>query len=324
MMTARSASALTVPPREWHLDTGTAPVTSVRRDAWLLGGLIVGIGALWIALALRPPAAGTTGLVAPLGEHGAYLSLAIGIGLALWGCQLLVRRQTIQIDGSCIRVTMRHLAGTDTWTEPLVNYVGVAWRMESIRRRDDWRTLHMIELCHEDPSKTVNVFSSTDDTAARDAWQAWAKALDLAAIRRSPAEGRAAYAATDSVAARSLSLAPALAGREAAAGYAGFTAPEADFRAASSAAIATCSAWVRISGTETSSQSVPRTIGPAPNSRPDGLPSRPIKAPSAAACRPSRYGSGCASPSRISWATRRSSMRSKSVSGPEQLMIRCT
>ena len=50
-------------------------------------------------------------------------------------------------------------------------------------------------------------------------------------------------------------------------------------RAASSVAIATCSAWLRISGTETISQSAPRTIGPAPNSRRDGRPSRPIKAP---------------------------------------------
>ena len=50
-----------------------------------------------------------------------------------------------------------------------------------------WRTVQLIDLCHPNPARAVNLFSSTDHAAAQDAWQAWAKALDLTAIRRRPA-----------------------------------------------------------------------------------------------------------------------------------------
>jgi hypothetical protein len=251
-----------MPPLDWRLDPSAAPMTGERRDGWPLGGLIVGIGTLWIALALRAP----PDVIARLGEHGAHISLAIGTTLVLWGCRLLARRQTIHVDRSQVRVTLRQLGGTAGWTEPLVNYRGVVWRTAWIRRRHDWRTLQLIDLCHADASKTVNLFSSTDDAAVREAWHGWAKALGLAAIRQNPAR-------------RPRGPVPRFAGRASAVGYVRVATAEADFRAAASVATATSSAWLRISATETISQSVPRTIGPAPNSRGEGRPSRPIRLP---------------------------------------------
>ena len=192
---------------------------------------------------------------------------------------------------------MRQLTGTTSSTEPLANYRGVVWRTELIRRRDGWRTVQLIDLCHEDPSKTVNLFSSTDTAAVRDVWQDWAQALDLVAIRWTAASTLPACSSNvvrrerpASVAPRRESLGPrdrkhrgrasfrGFAG-QGAAGYLRVVTADAEFRAAPSAAIATCSAWLRISATEMSSQKVPRTIGPAPNSLRDGCPSRPIKAP---------------------------------------------
>lgn len=185
---SRLAFAFTAPALEWRLDPGASPVVGDRRDGRMLGALIVGIGAIWIALALRALTEDSPDVVAALGEGGVWLCLGIGIGLVVWGCRVLVRRQTIQIDGQCVRVTVRRLAGTSSWVEPLANYRGVVWRTEPIRRRDDWRTIQLIDLWHEDASKTVNLFSSASDVAVPDLWQAWAQALDLTAIRWAPAD----------------------------------------------------------------------------------------------------------------------------------------
>ena len=187
---SRLAFAFTAPALEWRLDPGVSPVVGERRDGRPLGALMVGIGAIWIALALRVLIEGSPDVVAALGEDGVYLCLTIGTGLVLWGCRVLVPLQTIRIDGQCVRVTNRRITGTSSWTEPLASYRGVVWRTEPVRRRDEWQAIQLIDLWHDDASKTVNLFSSASDVAVPDFWQAWAHALDLTAIRRPPADAR--------------------------------------------------------------------------------------------------------------------------------------
>jgi hypothetical protein len=179
---SRLSSVFTAPALEWRVDPGNWPAVAERRDGRPIGALIVAIGAVWLTVALRDllsngsPASG-------LGEAGGYLSLGVGIALVLWGCRVLLRRQTIRIDREGIHVQIRRLLGVTSWTEPLAGYRGVVWRSEPIRRRGARQTVHLIELWHEAPTRTVTLFSSTGDREARGLWQAWANRLGLAPIR---------------------------------------------------------------------------------------------------------------------------------------------
>jgi hypothetical protein len=183
MLMSRLSSAFTAPTLEWRVDPGTRPAVGARRDGQPIGALILAIGTLWLAVALPALLGSGAFPIADLGRGGAWASLGIGIALVLWGLRILLRRQTIRIDHDRVHVTIRGIAGTTSWSEPLANYRGVVWRSEPISRRDRSQTLHLVDLWHEDRSRAVTLLSSTSEVAARDAWQAWAQGLGVAAIR---------------------------------------------------------------------------------------------------------------------------------------------
>lgn len=178
----------TAPALEWRVDPGRRPAIGARRDGQPIGALILAIGTLWLAVAV-PALVGDVPLpTADLGRGGAWASLGIGIALVLWGLRVLMRRQTIRIQDDEVRVRARHLLGVTSWSEPLANYRGVLWRSAPIRRRGGDQTLHLVDLWHADPSRTVTLLSSTSEAAARDGWRAWAQDLGLAAVRQRAGE----------------------------------------------------------------------------------------------------------------------------------------
>jgi hypothetical protein len=183
MLMSRLSWAFTAPALEWRVDPDKRPAVGARRDGQPIGALIVAIGALWLAVALPALLGSGPFPTADLGRGSAWASVGIGIALVVWGLRVLLRRQTIRIDDDRVDVTIRGITGTTSWSEPLANYRGMVWRSEPIYRRDRRQTLHLVDLWHEDRSKTVTLLSSTSEVAARDAWQAWAQGLGLAAIR---------------------------------------------------------------------------------------------------------------------------------------------
>jgi hypothetical protein len=201
MLMSRLGSVFTAPALEWRVDPASWPAVADRRDSQLIGALVLAIGLTWLSVALRDLIAGGSAIVG-LGAVGGYLSLGIGTALALWGCRVLLRRQTIRIDQAGVHVQIRRLLGVRSWTEPLAAYRGVVWRSEPIRRRDTWQTLHLIELWHEDPKRTVTLFSSLGDREVRDSWQAWAQQLGLAPIRWDAAEALSLPGSNDAELAR--------------------------------------------------------------------------------------------------------------------------
>jgi hypothetical protein len=178
---ARLSAQFTAPALEWRVDPGARPTMAERRDSRPLGALILAIGAVWLLVAARDLAAG--GATIPgLGPAAGYLSLGIGSALALWGCRVLMRRQTIRIDHDGVHVRFQQLFWITSWSEPLAHYRGVVWRSVPIRRHGAWQTAHLIDLWHQDAQRRVTLFSSTDEHAAQDFWAAWAHELDLAPI----------------------------------------------------------------------------------------------------------------------------------------------
>jgi hypothetical protein len=179
---ARLSTQFTAPALEWRVDPGHRPTIAERRDSRPVGALILAIALVWLAVAARDLAAGGA-RIAGLGIAGGYLSLAIGVALALWGCRVLMRRQRIRIDRDGVHVRLEQLFWITSWSAPLAQYRGVVWRSVPIRRRGARRTVHLIDLWHPDPDRTVTLLSSTDGRAAEDFWRAWAAELGLAPIR---------------------------------------------------------------------------------------------------------------------------------------------
>jgi hypothetical protein len=199
---ARLSTQFTAPALEWRVDPGHRPTIAQRRDSRPVGGLILAIAVAWLAVAARDLAAGGSA-IAGLGMAGGYLSLAIGTALALWGCRVLMRQQTIRIDHDGVHVRLKQLFWITSWSEPLAHYRGVVWRSVPIRRHGAWRTVQLIDLWHQDPDRTVTLFSSTDDRAAEEFWRAWAGELGLAPIRWHPADPSGVPQAGDTKLARS-------------------------------------------------------------------------------------------------------------------------
>jgi len=173
----------TAPALEWRVDLAKRPAVGVRHDGWPLGALILAIGTLWLAVPMPTLLGDAPFPIAELGRGGAWASLGIGIVLVLWGLRVLMRRQTVRIQGDEVHVRARHLLAATSWSEPLANYRAVVWRTEPMHRRGGMRMLHLVELSHADRARTVTLLSSTSEAAARNGWWAWAQDLGLAAIR---------------------------------------------------------------------------------------------------------------------------------------------
>lgn len=200
------------PALEWRIDPGERPALGARRDGKPIGALIVAIGTLWLAVPLPALLGDAPFPVAEFGHGVALASLGIGIALVIWGLRILVRRQVIRIEDDRVSVTIRGMTGTTSWIEPLAGYGGMVWRSEPIRRRGGTLVLHLVDLWHEDRSRTLTLLSSTSEVAARNAWQAWSQELGLAAIRWRAGEEGAFADASREAAAESAVLGRRLAG----------------------------------------------------------------------------------------------------------------
>jgi hypothetical protein len=179
---ARLSAQFTAPMIEWWIDPSHRPASADRRDGRLIGALVLAIGVIWLGVAARELAAAGVHL-AGWRTAGGYVCLGIGAALALWGCRILFRRQTVRIDHDGVHVRFKQLFWITSWSEPLTRYRGVVWRSVPIERQGTRRTVHLLDLWHEEPDKTVTLFSSTDGHAAHEFWRAWAHRLGLPPIR---------------------------------------------------------------------------------------------------------------------------------------------
>jgi hypothetical protein len=150
-----------------------------RRDRMLLGGLILAIGSLWIALPLLPPVTGAPPLLPGLGDAGIGALVAVGVGQVLWALDLLLRRRTLIIGQSSLELSVRGLLGVRRWHEPLANYRGLRHRGERVRHRYGWRTVYRLELAHPDPTKELCLMSARDGARIEACGRQWAARLGL-------------------------------------------------------------------------------------------------------------------------------------------------
>jgi hypothetical protein len=145
----------------------------------LLAGLLLAIGGIWITVPLMDLITGAPPPLANLGTAGSALLVAIGVGQALWGLDLLLRCKTLTIEQNTLQVSVRGLLGVRRWSEPLANYRGLRHSRERVRHRYGWRIVHRLQLAHPDPAKEIELVRTERErkiVAARRQWSEW---LDL-------------------------------------------------------------------------------------------------------------------------------------------------
>jgi hypothetical protein len=175
------ASALPAVDRLGGAASGS-PIRIDRRDDVLLGGLVLTIATIWIALGLSALMALSPAVLAGLGATGACPVLLAGAGFALWALDLLIRRQTLAFGNGEIEVATRRLTGVRRWREPLVCYIGLRHRRQPVRHRYGRRTEHRIELAHRDPTKVILLLRTWDEARAEACWRDWADRLNLPTV----------------------------------------------------------------------------------------------------------------------------------------------
>jgi hypothetical protein len=160
-------------------DEAAATITIRRRRDALLGGFLLAIAGLWIAVPLRgllldPSAAGPD-----LGVPGAIVSILVGAALAMLAVSWIVRCQVLVIDQGLVRMTDRRLTGLRVWEESLARYRGVRLRHERLPHRYGSRSCYIIEIWHPEPAKTVELERSKDPRLIERGAEVWARRLAL-------------------------------------------------------------------------------------------------------------------------------------------------
>lgn len=179
---------VSTPPAPGRAIDLPGPDLTTRRDRVLLGGLILAVGSLWIALPLLPPVTGAPPPLPGLGGAGICGLVAVGVGQVLWAFDLLIRRRTLIIDQSSLQLSVRGLTGARRWREPLASYRGLRHRPERVRHRYGWRIVHRLELAHPDPAKELCLMSTRDWRRIEACGRQWAARLGLPVL---PAESAA-------------------------------------------------------------------------------------------------------------------------------------
>lgn len=160
-------------------DPAFAPITIRCRRQGFLGGFLLAIAGLWIAVPLQGLLVDASAGVPGLGVLGAFGAIMIGAALALLALSWIVRCQVWIIDQYLIRMTERRLTGIRVWEESLARYRGVCCRHERRSDRYGSRSWYLVEVWHPEPAKTVELARSNDPHLIELCAETWARRLGL-------------------------------------------------------------------------------------------------------------------------------------------------
>jgi hypothetical protein len=151
-----------------------------------LGALLLVIAVLWLGAAIHGVVAGDPAIVPGLGAGGAYLVGALGVALALYALDWMVRGRTVVISQGAVAVTDRSLRGSRAWREPLANYREIRAYRELHTHRAGVRSWFVVRLWHPEPAKAIELAregSGADRAAGAALGGAHRPAAVLAAVR---------------------------------------------------------------------------------------------------------------------------------------------
>ena len=160
-------------------DAASAPITIRHRRRALLGGLLLAIAGVWLAVSLRALHAGALEALPGPGPAGAICAFAIGAALALIGLEWVARCRIVVLDQGRLRATERRLTGDRVFEESLARYHGLRLRREQLPHRYGRRSWYIVEAWHGEPAKTVELARSKDPRLVEQWAEDWARRLAL-------------------------------------------------------------------------------------------------------------------------------------------------
>jgi hypothetical protein len=160
-------------------EAAAAAITIRRRPRALLGGLLLGIAGVWLAVPLKGLLLDASAGMPGLGVPGAVCAVMIGAALALLALSWIWRCDILVIEEGLLRMTERRLGGTRAWEEPLARYRGVRQRREELPHRHGARTWYLVEAWHPEPARTVELARGKDPRLIEQCAKVWAGRLAL-------------------------------------------------------------------------------------------------------------------------------------------------
>jgi hypothetical protein len=121
----------------------------------------------------------------------------IGFGAVLWGLAQFTVKLQARFDTSGVHVWGRGLTGREDWRASYADYAGVLHRQHTVRTKNTTRHYQLIQLVHADPSLDLPLYVTRGSETPRQAWEAYAKGLDLPAL--SPDDDRITARAAESL-----------------------------------------------------------------------------------------------------------------------------
>jgi hypothetical protein len=160
-------------------DAAAAMVTIGRRRDALLGGVLLAIAGLWIAVPLKGLLLDTSAAMPHPDVPGTIAPVLVGAALAMLAVSWILRCQVLVIDQGMVRMTDRRLTGLRVWENSLARYRGVRLRHERLPHRYGSRSCYAIEMWHPEPAKTVELERSKDPRLMERGAKVWARRLAL-------------------------------------------------------------------------------------------------------------------------------------------------
>jgi hypothetical protein len=160
-------------------DAAAAAIMIRHRPRGLLGGFLLAIAGIWLAVALRSLHAGALEALPGAGAAGAVGAMAIGMALALIGVEWIARCRIVELDQGRLRATERRLTGDRVFEESLARYHGLRLRREQLPHRYGRRSWYVVEAWHGEPAKTVELARSKDPRRVEQWAEDWARRLAL-------------------------------------------------------------------------------------------------------------------------------------------------
>jgi hypothetical protein len=160
-------------------DAASAPITIRRRRQAPVGGFLLVVAGVWIAVPLRRLLLEISAAVPGPGVAGAIGAFVIGVALALLALSWIVRCELWVIDQGLVRMSDRRLRGTRFWADSLARYRGVRHRREQRSHRYGSRSWYVVEAWHPEPAKTIELARSKDPRLVGREAKIWARRLAL-------------------------------------------------------------------------------------------------------------------------------------------------
>lgn len=159
-------------------EAATATITIRRRRDALLGGFLLAIAGLWVAVPLKDLLDPSATMPDP-GLSGTIFPILVGAALGTFALSWIVRCQVLVIDQGLVTMTDRRLTGLRVREESLARYRGVRLRHEQLPHRYGSRNCYIIEIWHPEPAKTVELERSKDPHLIERGAAVWAQRLAL-------------------------------------------------------------------------------------------------------------------------------------------------